>query len=220
MNVFSLGHPSSDPSLQELQEDFEDNADHTFNLPNGSATTILSTLITLYPNSTPSDSTTSTNIFFEPDYLTVIPESVRANHPEGPQSEIRDYLINLVRCAHTVANAHSCSSVLAGAGSESDEFGDVAFWLGDTEISGGEDAISHLGLSHWISDPSQMTVSESLPMLFNTPALAQLFKEVDRVERVTIQNDQHGAILHIIIGRLISGDNNWIGIMGLGTTSD
>ncbi|KZS93059.1 hypothetical protein SISNIDRAFT_98743 [Sistotremastrum niveocremeum HHB9708] len=155
-----------------------------------------------------------------PDYLSVIPGSVQAAHPEGPPSEVREYLINLVRCAHTVANAHSCSSVLAGAGSESDEYGDVAFWLGDIDVNGGEDAVGRLGLSHWISDPSKMTVNDSLPMLFNTPTLAQLGRSLDRIERVTIHNDQHGAILHVILGRLTSGSHDWVGIMGLGTTSD
>lgn len=74
----------------------------------------------------------------------------------APTSSLRSYLETLTATANEVANANACGSVLAGHGSESDEYGDVAVWLGPGEDHGGfgkgkEDrVIVALGLDAWL----------------------------------------------------------------------
>lgn len=64
-----------------------------------------------------------------------------------PNPETETYLASLVRAAHRAGASLLCSSVLAGRGSESDEFGDVAFWVGEVgDDAQAGDTLQALGL--------------------------------------------------------------------------
>ncbi|KAI0305416.1 hypothetical protein B0F90DRAFT_1879055 [Multifurca ochricompacta] len=53
-----------------------------------------------------------------------------ASFISAPPPEVRVYLRDLASAANSTANENSCGSVLAGQGSETDEFGDICVWLG------------------------------------------------------------------------------------------
>ncbi|KAF9456628.1 hypothetical protein BDZ94DRAFT_1138199, partial [Collybia nuda] len=67
-----------------------------------------------------------------------------------PHDKIQGYLYELVRAAQVAAEAQACSSILAGIGSESDDTGDAAFWLGEGQFEGqAEEVVRALGLIDW-----------------------------------------------------------------------
>jgi len=57
-----------------------------------------------------------------------------------PPPEVRVYLRDLAAAANTTANENSCGSVLAGQGSDTDEFADICFWLGNGPYGEGHEA--------------------------------------------------------------------------------
>lgn len=84
------------------------------------------------------------------------PSFLTAPSAPAPSSSVRSYLANLTATANEVANVNACGSVLAGQGSESDEYGDVAVWLGSGKDDGGfvqgkeGDVLKALGLNSWL----------------------------------------------------------------------
>lgn len=84
------------------------------------------------------------------------PSFLSAPSAPAPTSSIRSYLESLTATANEVANANACGSVLAGQGSESDEYGDVAVWLGsgkdDEGFAKGKEGevLKALGLDVWL----------------------------------------------------------------------
>lgn len=67
-----------------------------------------------------------------------------------PEEEVQSFLFELARTAQVEAEAQFCSSILAGAGSESDDTGDAAFWLGEGQFDGRvEEVVRALGLDGW-----------------------------------------------------------------------
>lgn len=58
----------------------------------------------------------------------------------APPPEVRVYLRDLASAANSTANENACGSVLAGQGSEGDEFGDICVWLGIGPYSEGHEA--------------------------------------------------------------------------------
>jgi hypothetical protein len=57
-----------------------------------------------------------------------------------PPPEVRVYLRDLASIANSTANENACGSVLAGQGSDTDEFGDICFWLGSGPYGEGHEA--------------------------------------------------------------------------------
>lgn len=68
-----------------------------------------------------------------------------------PPVFIQNYLYDLVIAGEAAAVSVSCSSILAGQGSESDDTGDIAVWLGKGQFGPGHAAnvLERLGLSDW-----------------------------------------------------------------------
>lgn len=56
-----------------------------------------------------------------------------------PPTDAADIVGALTERANAAAASLACGSILAGQSSESDEFGDVAFWLGDGAYGRGEE---------------------------------------------------------------------------------
>ncbi|KAI9511141.1 hypothetical protein F5148DRAFT_1009858 [Russula earlei] len=63
-----------------------------------------------------------------------------ASFISAPPPEVRVYLRDLASAANSTANENACGSVLAGQGSEADEFGDICVWLGIGPYSEGHEA--------------------------------------------------------------------------------
>lgn len=84
---------------------------------------------------------------FSPTSLYLLPEGVQL-----PTKQVRETLLKLAVSAQGAAEALACSSVLAGQGSESDDTGDVALWLGHGDFGRGhaQNVIEKLGLVDWL----------------------------------------------------------------------
>jgi hypothetical protein len=57
-----------------------------------------------------------------------------------PPPEVRVFLRDLASTSNSTANENSCGSVLVGQGSDTDEFGDICFWLGNGPYGQGHEA--------------------------------------------------------------------------------
>ena len=57
-----------------------------------------------------------------------------------PPPEVRVFLRDLASTTNSTANENSCGSVLVGQGSDTDEFGDICFWLGNGPYGQGHEA--------------------------------------------------------------------------------
>jgi hypothetical protein len=66
-----------------------------------------------------------------------------------PSEEAQIYLSNLAKDAQAEAFSLSCSSILVGQGNESDEYSDVAFWVGKGEFGVAENVLHALGFGDW-----------------------------------------------------------------------
>lgn len=64
-----------------------------------------------------------------------------------PSASTASYLYRLAKAAQDSAYARACSSLLAGEGSESDDTGDVAFWLGEGDYGAPDKVLRALGVS-------------------------------------------------------------------------
>ncbi|GLB37234.1 putative regulator medusa [Lyophyllum shimeji] len=83
---------------------------------------------------------------FDPKQLTLFPPTT------FPNGIVQRYLHSLAMFALQTAEENSCSSILAGKGSESDEFGDVALWLGSGEFQTPMRVLNALGLAEWAAN--------------------------------------------------------------------
>ncbi|PPQ64989.1 hypothetical protein CVT26_015698 [Gymnopilus dilepis] len=68
-------------------------------------------------------------------------------HPPAKIPRDKTPFYHMALAAHDKALSQACSSLLAGPGSESDDTGDVAFWLGEGDFSKAENVLGALGLS-------------------------------------------------------------------------
>ena len=112
-------------------------ASNSLEIPASTASAIKQTLAQLYQQS-------SLQLHVQPAPF------LSASDDQVP-SEVQTYLHSLTLAANAVANENACGSVLAGQGSESDEFGDVACWLGQGDYGPGRETnvLQALGLQSW-----------------------------------------------------------------------
>jgi hypothetical protein len=96
-------------------------------------TATLDLIIPLSLEHAPSLSTSgaSMSLIFDPGDLFIC--SPKAT---SPSVESKQILKDLTLAAPIAANSLTCGSILLGQSSESDEYGDIAFWLGDGENYG------------------------------------------------------------------------------------
>ncbi|KAG6829555.1 hypothetical protein H0H92_004224 [Tricholoma furcatifolium] len=87
---------------------------------------------------------------FDPSSLILFPPQPQA--PLPPIDSVKQYLRRLVLAAQADAVDLSCSSILAGQGSESDDTGDIAVWLGPGDFSSPDLVLHALGLTEWAAD--------------------------------------------------------------------
>ena len=99
-----------------------------------------------------------------PPYLVIDGVPVLVPRGEAPGDVVREFLVNLTRRAASAASALACGSILAGATSETDEYGDIAFWLGEGDFGPGREreVLDALGLKSCTTPESK--VREHLSM--------------------------------------------------------
>ncbi|KAI0915651.1 hypothetical protein AcV5_003515 [Taiwanofungus camphoratus] len=115
------------------------------------ASSIGSTLSTLYRLD--SAELPSNSDALERGVIALLPPDAPANN--RPQEE---FLSALTLGANDAASSTACGSILAGQTSESDEYGDIAFWLGEGNFNKGNEkaVIKALGLQFWLSQETKV----------------------------------------------------------------
>jgi len=63
---------------------------------------------------------------------------------------VQSFLEELTRASFEVATSLLCSSILAGQGSEGDEYGDIGIWVGPLRERDPWHVLDNLGLKEWI----------------------------------------------------------------------
>ena len=113
-----------------------------------SANAVACTILQLH---SASDAQAPLRLFVPHRLLLIAPPPQTAQSSSLPDETTQNYLYSLAKDAEEAAVSQSCSSILAGLGSESDDFGDVAVWLGQGEYGRGHeaDALKRLGFEQW-----------------------------------------------------------------------
>ena len=165
-----------------------------------------------------------------------------------PPPEVRVFLRDLASTANSTANENSCGSVLVGQGSDTDEFGDICFWLGNGPYGQGHEAnvlralnlydstrrarhrpiLSHRSmLTSWQITPGQLQPSNSLPPPFKLLRLNEFTKLSVLLAKlrdkfyfcVNSAPRANGTTVHFLVGRLAEGNlSGWVGLVGIGMT--
>ncbi|TFK54050.1 hypothetical protein OE88DRAFT_1654530 [Heliocybe sulcata] len=111
-------------------------------LPDVSAASVANTLSKLYSSGAASNAAVS----LIPSHLIITPATA-----SPPSAQVQDRLRDLTLTAHEAANELCCGSLLAGQGSETDEYGDIAIWLGEGPYADNAlGVLSALGLEGFI----------------------------------------------------------------------
>ncbi|EJD04296.1 uncharacterized protein FOMMEDRAFT_155423 [Fomitiporia mediterranea MF3/22] len=147
------------------------------------------------------------------------------------------FVRELVEAARVAAPGQACSSVLAGHASESDEYADIGlvFSSGTLNIDPpSEDlekdaraVLSSLGLDASVSaqiTPLSLLDKTKLPIAFNvsaqTPDVQRIALLLSRLShRFAFSVSLNETVFHFLLGQLPDSDS-WLGLLGLGTTSD
>ncbi|KAF5386051.1 hypothetical protein D9615_002429 [Tricholomella constricta] len=137
---------------------------------------------------------------FDPQTLILLPPGSR----QLPNNTVRQYLHRLALAAEATAAESACSSILAGQGSESDDTGDVALWLGKGDFQTPELVLKGLGLNGEI----KMTD-------FSPPAqLAGLLGELKDAFSFRVQARMTGGVvIFFLLGRVEGA--GWGGLAGI-----
>jgi len=176
---------------------------------------ILATLSALYPSSSANSSTS-----FSPSALSLHPRS------SPPPASAAKALHALVTSCNEVATSCQLGSLLAGGGSEADEFSDVGVWLGDLGSAKGAQAVGKgvkekLGLSSWedatvTGKDAELPVPwERVPASLSKPLLELLF-QLDEPVMFTLEGTSAGETPVFLLGKMEGG---WGGLAGVGVWS-
>ncbi|EJU01082.1 hypothetical protein DACRYDRAFT_116899 [Dacryopinax primogenitus] len=178
---------------------------------------MLATLNLLYPSSS-----TSLASSFSPETLTLHPPA--SLPPPAAATQLR----GLVLAAQKVASQAIIGSVLAGGGSESDEYGDIGLWipspdsttLGAQEI--GQELVKQLQLTVWSGaeltprPPSLPLPWETIPAPVSKPLLEGLAQLQEPVSFTLQLDGAEGDTPVVLLGKMEGG---WGGLIAAGVWS-
>ncbi|KZW02031.1 hypothetical protein EXIGLDRAFT_736757 [Exidia glandulosa HHB12029] len=198
------------------------NALSTQNYPSDLASPTYKTLSLLAPDS---------GLCFAPAHLYLVPAHTDAPVPQKAQEALQTLTIS----AQKAAAASLQGSVLAGGGSETDEYGDVAFWLDHQSSKDAfagsnraEAVLEALGLKRWLEAGAKIVSESQLAPgldanLAPSPALEELKKVLGALEEpfaFRVQGGPRGGstVLFLLVGRFSGG--GWAGLLGIGVWSD
>ncbi|KAI0356308.1 hypothetical protein OH77DRAFT_1520368 [Trametes cingulata] len=161
--------------------------------------------------------------------LAVLPRTLDAQDIAPP---LLQFLRDLTASSNAAAVSLACGSILAGQSSETDEYGDIAVWLGDGEFGPGHEleVLASLGLRHLLI--AEGTVKElkisphsGLPATVHIPGgasaeVARLRQLLDRLADPRIFRVRADVSLYLLLGRYEAGAvAGWAGLLGLGIES-
>lgn len=98
-------------------------------------------------------------IAFHPPYLSLALSPSSVHDLNSITSEEGKFVKDLTQAAHATSTLLSCSSVLAGLSSESDQYGDVGILLPVLEGDRETEIINLLGLAHWLRNGGKVSYS-------------------------------------------------------------
>jgi len=163
-----------------------------------------------------SSSSSSSNTSFSPSAFTLLSIDSNAHQPsEHTFSFLRTLLISTTQSALS----NSFPSYLAGPSTESDEYGDVAFYLCPASSkSFGKDSekeiLTLLGLDKLLSNSSVSIKPFSPPKFENNHS-----EEPDKLKDIhsfRVEGIDGGIVLFFLVGRY---ESDWLGILGVGVWS-
>ncbi|KAI0029993.1 hypothetical protein K488DRAFT_88186 [Vararia minispora EC-137] len=161
-------------------------------------------------------------------------------HPSEPPSSITSppphpttaaFLQSFASAAAKAATAKACGSLLAGHSSESDEFGDVAVWIGKGEYGAGheQDVLRALGLELSVGQQINILSPQNISSFPSTiqpssdsgaelEALKEHLGELEE-KRFFAVNGSGEVVAFVLVGR-IGGSDDWVGLLGVGIAAD
>ncbi|KAI0661248.1 hypothetical protein C8Q70DRAFT_1052352 [Cubamyces menziesii] len=135
-------------------------------------------------------------------------------------------------CANAAAASLACGSILAGHASEADEYGDIAFWLGEGEYDKGHELeiLQSLALQDMIPENARLKEMEispktHLPATVNAPEAATaevtsfigLLRQMSAIRVFCLQGE---LSVYVLVGRYSADSlSGWCGLLGLGVQS-
>ncbi|KAI0331036.1 hypothetical protein GY45DRAFT_1336489 [Cubamyces sp. BRFM 1775] len=145
---------------------------------------------------------------------------------------LQDYLRQLTVCANAAAASLACGSILAGHASEADEYGDIAFWLGEGDYDKGHELeiLQSLSLQDMVPEHGhfkevEISPKTGLPVTVNASANATaevtslfgLLRQMSAIRAFCVPGE---LSIYILIGRYGTGSlSGWSGLLGLGVQS-
>jgi len=162
-----------------------------------------------------SNAATSSTSFI-PSHILLTPPS-----SPGPSQKVQNTIRSIVIAANQTALANACSSVLAGATSESDDYGDVGFWLGAGEFGKGNEkgVIEKLGFGELLArggGGSKIHQESTLPALCSKSPLAGQLSSMSDMHMFRIAVE-HSGVVFFLVGKL--SEKEWVGLVGAGSWS-
>ncbi|KDQ08663.1 hypothetical protein BOTBODRAFT_69694 [Botryobasidium botryosum FD-172 SS1] len=124
-----------------------------------------------------------------------------------------------------------CSSILAGRGSDSDDYGDIAFWVGKEGGAGGKEGILNaLGLLGMVERGKIVSIPHEdgplpaalaqipPPELMSSDGISELSDLLSRLHdtfefRVELPGSE-GTVVHFLVGK--AEDDGYCGLAGVG----
>ncbi|KAJ6495568.1 hypothetical protein C8R47DRAFT_1194472 [Mycena vitilis] len=142
-----------------------------------------------------------------------------------PNDQLVEELESLARTAESAATSVLCSSILAGNGSEGDDFGDAAIWLGKGAFGKGHEqaVLKSLGLEGRISggdeiSPVDLDAKTHIPAgnkCQETAELKALSKKLDEWQDLHCFSLK-GSGSEVIYSLVGTKGNGWGGLVGVG----
>ncbi|KAI0727403.1 hypothetical protein C8Q72DRAFT_840812, partial [Fomitopsis betulina] len=171
-----------------------------------------------------------------PPYLGAQIAPILAPRGEASGQVEREFLAELTQRAAAAALSLACGSILAGRTSESDEYGDVALWLGKGDFGLGREReiLDALALRSRLTPRPKvwhvdLSPSTCLPVSLPTApdgAVADLTDTLSRLDslhcfRVQGVAGDDSVVLYVLLGQLTTPDGSspWVGLMGLAVWS-
>ncbi|KAF8610469.1 hypothetical protein BDV93DRAFT_550283 [Ceratobasidium sp. AG-I] len=146
--------------------------------------------------------------------LTLVP-------PKGPlpDSDAFKQTYDLACASAIFAEQQAFSSMLAGPGSESDEFLDIGFWCGEIDEGKVEVSIlSSLTLDQWVTKGTITKLDQAPLSALRKSDMWELCEALgDLVEFRVERPDSDSRVMHVMAGK---GINGWCGLIGVGVWSD
>ncbi|KAF9047287.1 hypothetical protein BJ165DRAFT_1526610 [Panaeolus papilionaceus] len=119
--------------------------------------------------------------------------------------ELIQHLSDLAQKSQELAFSQGYSSLLVGAGNESDEDSDLGLWLGKGDYHEPINVLKALGLEQW--SPSITMESTKIPTII-TEGMKNVY-----TFRISMEDSK---VVFILVGQIESDDDGWGGLLGRG----